>query len=125
MEFINIFIYLSSIVDDIKDTSFFICCTCSVFYVLSRAYILTEGQYISNNLEIKKILRLLGFFVIFTFFIFILTPRKDALYLIAGIQIGKEIIESETAKKVKDVIDKKLDEILGENNERSTKTTNN
>ena len=41
-------------------------------------------------------------------------PSKQAIYMMAGASIGKDLIESETAKKIKSIIDVKLDDYYKE-----------
>ena len=50
-------------------------------------------------------------------FLFITMPSSKTMYLILGSEIGEEAINSETGKRVQNVINKKLDEYLGEDSE--------
>lgn len=44
----------------------------------------------------------------------VLMPSERTIYFILGSEIGEEVTQSETAKKVHDAVNKKLDEYLGE-----------
>ncbi len=43
-----------------------------------------------------------------------LTPSEKTMYMIAGSEFGEDMAQSETGRRVKDAINKKLDEYLSE-----------
>jgi len=110
---IELFIYIASIVGDIKAV---IGLTTIAFFMVMVVYeIITaiddgyNSEYIKNRVNIRNKLVIA---TIVLAFISALLPNERTMYMMAGAHIGKEAIESETASKIHKIIDKKLDEYM-------------
>lgn len=45
-------------------------------------------------------------------FLYVVIPSQQTIYMISGVYVGNEVVQSETGKKVMKVIDLKLDEYI-------------
>ena len=57
-----------------------------------------------------------------TFIFNMLIPDSNTLYAIAGAHYGKEVVQTETAQRVKHLLDLKLDELLTEAEKANART---
>jgi hypothetical protein len=129
---IELFIYLASIVGDIKAV---IGLTTIAFFMVTAVYGITtaidsyeqqqkiaarhgiitaidndyNSEYIKNRVNIRNKLMIATFVLAV---VSALLPNERTMYMMAGAHIGKEAIESETASKIHKIIDKKLDEYM-------------
>lgn len=55
----------------------------------------------------KYVLPIVAIFAVFT-------PTQKTMYLMLGSEVGEEVVNSETGRRVQDAINKKLDEYLGD-----------
>jgi hypothetical protein len=68
--------------------------------------------YLGENGELKKFKKWPLYFCLTLTLVTPIIPSKQAIYLMAGAEIAKEVIQSDTAKKVKLLVDKELDHLL-------------
>lgn len=112
MEHITSLIYLASIADELNGALFLVGVVSSILWAIINFGIAFYDDDIPDSVKSKlsttKWLGVIGVMGA------VLVPSKDTIYLMAGAEIGKEVVQSETAQKVKVVLDKKLDEILSD-----------
>ena len=109
---IELFIYLASLFDELKPALqeligfaiFIIGCGFAVLY----AFDYTDEEILERRVRFKKYLLILLVSFLSIFFI----PSSKTMYLIAAARYGQESLQSDTAKKVKTILDDKLDEML-------------
>ena len=68
------------------------------------------GEYFSDASNFKKA----PLYVILLVIAIILLPSQRTMYMILGSEVGEEVVQSETAMRVKSLVDKKLDEYLAD-----------
>lgn len=112
MEHITLLIYLASIVEGLSFLLTVVGVIGLVFWVIVALGLAFEDESFTDS--VKPYHRIAKYVGVIGLIGAALIPSKDAMYLMVGAEIGKEVVQSETAKKVKAVLDKKLDEILAE-----------
>jgi len=104
---LSFLIYLADIVGPIQFT-FILLVTSSwiafIFYV----------GYLAETNKLKEFKKWTLCFCLTLSLVTPIIPSKQAIYMMAGASIGKDLIESETAKKIKSIIDVKLDDYYKE-----------
>lgn len=112
---VELFMYLASVTGHLKAalliTSILAGSVSSVFLTI----LLSDSAYYQSRLVFHIKVLTISIAGLFTA---CLIPGAKTLYLMAGAAYGKEAIQSETAIKVKKIIDSQLDKILEELGEK-------
>lgn len=107
MNTLSLFIYLASIMNKVE--AFFITFgTIGILigFIVTAISLTEKIEYLKKY---GKILLIMGF----TFLpLGVLIPDRDSIYLILASEAGEELARTETAKKVYEVLNKRLDEML-------------
>lgn len=100
---IELLIYLAGIADGLK-TALILIAIFLPIAALFFALALEEWTRVSTVLSIIAFIPLI---------VGVLIPPERTVYMMAGAHVGKELIQSETANKVKQLLEAKLDEEIG------------
>ena len=96
----------------IANMAIFVACVAVAVLIVSKTIHSSEydPKEFKPFIKIKTLIKAISIVAL----IAIAVPSTKTMYLILGSEIGEEVIQSETAKKVHDAVNKKLDEYLGE-----------
>lgn len=89
----------------------------NIFFILLGLAMLTIGGFAlfyhcCEEIKVPKTLYAVVVGGFLSFFLGSLVPTERSIYLMAGAHVGKEVLQSETAGKVVDLLNAKLDEEL-------------
>lgn len=121
MNDLSIFIYLAAVFETIRDLSFpvfffgaLICAGFVVGYFIAgdKDFVSLKGHREEKQAFFVTCLKntLIGIGIYTLSYLFV--PSKETMYLMLGSEVGEELILSEEAGKVRDIINQELDTLL-------------
>jgi hypothetical protein len=109
---IELFFYLADVASNI---AVFLVIFAIIFGFSMAVFFLKAGDsFDSDSVKFKTLGTRLGIAAIALCSISVLIPSKSTMYLMAGASVAKEVAASETGKRVQELVNKKLDEMLQE-----------
>lgn len=98
-----LYVYLASVVSNVS----------ALFFILSLSSTLAFIFYvISQDVDRKPIIKKYILVPIICAFLAAITPSEKTMYMMLAAYTGQQVLESDTASKVKKLVDSKLDEYL-------------
>jgi len=112
MNNLSLLIYLADVADNVRwmlYVGFVLSAVTVVFTLLS--VLVTEGEILEKEYRPTwlKILRWSAIGLVFFGLVKAVVPTKDTVYAIAASEVGEQVIESPTAKKAVDALNRWLD----------------
>lgn len=109
-------LYLAGVIPSLGETMGVFAFICGVAFI-ATAIIRGSCPYPEDFPSLMKwsktTLKVLPFAFVLCFLLSAFIPSQRTIYLIMGSELGEEVIQSETGKRVLDAVNKKLDEYLG------------